>query len=144
MQLHYVVTLLRSKRSDGLDHLFEGSYGRESRLLSQMASQYYQRVVKSSNLKVASSDVAALQTTAERTPDGKFFIVNGYKKWVTNGMYADNIITAVRTGPQGGKGITMLVIDPRTKGVTRTKMSNTGSSASGKLTRSTSPSTLTK
>lgn len=29
----------------------------------------------------AGSDVAALCTTAERTPDGKHFIVNGTKKW---------------------------------------------------------------
>jgi len=28
----------------------------------------------------AGSDVAGIQTTAERTPDGKFFIVNGTKK----------------------------------------------------------------
>ena len=29
----------------------------------------------------AGSDVAGIQTTAERSPDGKFFIVNGTKKW---------------------------------------------------------------
>ena len=28
----------------------------------------------------AGSDVAGLQTTAEKTPDGKFWIVNGTKK----------------------------------------------------------------
>jgi alkylation response protein AidB-like acyl-CoA dehydrogenase len=29
----------------------------------------------------AGSDVAGLQTTATLTDDGKFFIVNGHKKW---------------------------------------------------------------
>jgi acyl-CoA dehydrogenase len=27
------------------------------------------------------SDVANLSTTAEKTPDGKFYVVNGTKKW---------------------------------------------------------------
>jgi alkylation response protein AidB-like acyl-CoA dehydrogenase len=30
----------------------------------------------------AGSDVAGLTTTAVKTPDGKFYIVNGEKKWV--------------------------------------------------------------
>merc|ERR1719174_883457 len=29
------------------------------------------------------SDVAGMLTTAEKTPDGKFYIVNGTKKWIT-------------------------------------------------------------
>lgn len=33
----------------------------------------------------AGSDVANIQTTATRTPDGKHFIVNGVKKWITTG-----------------------------------------------------------
>jgi len=31
----------------------------------------------------AGSDVAGLTTTAVKTPDGKFYIVNGEKKWVS-------------------------------------------------------------
>lgn len=31
------------------------------------------------------SDVANIRTTAKRTPDGKYFIVNGVKKWITTG-----------------------------------------------------------
>lgn len=34
----------------------------------------------------AGSDVAGLKTTAVKTPDGKFWIVNGTKKWITNGV----------------------------------------------------------
>ncbi len=30
--------------------------------------------------------------------------VNGVKKWITEGAYADYFVTAVRTGGPGGKG----------------------------------------
>jgi len=59
----------------------------------------------------AGSDVAALKCTAQKTPDGKFYIVNGIKKWITEGMYADYFVTAVRTGGQGAGGISMLLIE---------------------------------
>lgn len=55
----------------------------------------------------AGSDVANIRTTAKRTPDGKYFIVNGVKKWITNGTFADYFSVAVRTE----KGITMLFIE---------------------------------
>jgi len=51
------------------------------------------------------SDVANIQTTARKTPDGKFYIVNGEKKWITNGVWADFFTTAVRTGGPGFGGI---------------------------------------
>lgn len=35
----------------------------------------------------AGSDVARIRTTAKRTPCGKFFIINGVKKWITTGIY---------------------------------------------------------
>merc|ERR1719437_287304 len=57
----------------------------------------------------AGSDVAGMLTTATKTPDGKHYIVNGVKKWITNGMFADYFVTAVRTG-QGRNGISMLFI----------------------------------
>jgi alkylation response protein AidB-like acyl-CoA dehydrogenase len=55
----------------------------------------------------AGSDVASificlliidLKTEAKKTPDGKFYIVNGEKKWITNGVFADYFTVAVRTG----------------------------------------------
>ncbi|CDS04548.1 hypothetical protein LRAMOSA07195 [Lichtheimia ramosa] len=55
----------------------------------------------------AGSDVANLQTTATRTPDGKHFIVNGVKKWITTGCWADYFSVAVRTE----KGLSMLLIE---------------------------------
>ncbi len=35
----------------------------------------------------AGSDVANLRCTAKKTADGKHFIVNGEKKWITNGVW---------------------------------------------------------
>jgi acyl-CoA dehydrogenase len=37
----------------------------------------------------AGSDVSAIRTTAVKTADGKAYIVNGEKKWITGGMMAD-------------------------------------------------------
>lgn len=37
----------------------------------------------------AGSDVFGLQTTATKTEDGKHWIINGSKKWITNGVFAD-------------------------------------------------------
>lgn len=46
----------------------------------------------------AGSDVAGIRTTAEKTKDGKHYIVNGTKKWITNGMFCDYFVTGVKTG----------------------------------------------
>jgi hypothetical protein len=37
----------------------------------------------------AGSDVAGIRTTATKTPDGKHYLINGTKKWITNGMFSD-------------------------------------------------------
>lgn len=34
----------------------------------------------------AGSDVQGLKTTAKKTEDGKYWIINGTKKWITNGV----------------------------------------------------------
>src|SRR4051794_41340370 len=48
------------------------------------------------------SDVANLRTTARQ--EGGFYIVNGEKTFITSGMRADYITTAVRTGGPGPGG----------------------------------------
>ncbi|KAK0273843.1 hypothetical protein LTR35_011969 [Friedmanniomyces endolithicus] len=47
------------------------------------------------------SDVANIQTTAIKSPDGKFYTVNGWKKWITGAPWATCMTTAVRTGGAG-------------------------------------------
>lgn len=64
----------------------------------------------------AGSDVRNITTTAEKTADGKHYIVNGEKKWITNGMFSDYFMTTVRTGGEGAEGISMLLI-PRSDGL---------------------------
>ncbi|KAI5479309.1 acyl-CoA dehydrogenase NM domain-like protein [Pseudohyphozyma bogoriensis] len=77
------------------------------------------------------SDVAGLRTTARKTSDGKHYVVNGSKKWITNAITADYMTTAVRTGGAGPGGVSVLVIPLDAKGVTRRKIENTGVNASG-------------
>lgn len=55
----------------------------------------------------AGSDVAGLRTTATKTPDGKYYIVNGTKKWITNGVFSDYFVTGVKTD----KGLSVLLIE---------------------------------
>ena len=49
---------------------------------------------------------------------GKFYIVNGSKKFITNGCNADYFTTAVRTSKDSGfKGISLLVIERNSEGI---------------------------
>ncbi len=64
---------------------------------------------------VAGSDVASLRTRAEKNGDG--WIVNGAKTFITNGVRADFMVTACRTGENGGHdGISFLIIDTSSPG----------------------------
>ncbi|KAH7141641.1 acyl-CoA dehydrogenase/oxidase [Dactylonectria macrodidyma] len=78
------------------------------------------------------SDVANIETTAVRTDDGKQFIVNGSKKWISNGIWADYATTAVRTGGPGPGGLSLLVIPLKhTPGVSCRMMEISGGSIGG-------------
>lgn len=65
------------------------------------------------------SDVAALRTTARR--DGDHYVVNGAKTFITSGVRADFVTTAVRTGEGGYGGISLLVVEKGTPGFTVTR-----------------------
>ncbi|WP_280299231.1 acyl-CoA dehydrogenase family protein [Nocardia abscessus] len=62
------------------------------------------------------SDVGHLTTTARR--DGDHYIVNGAKTYITSGVRADFVVTAVRTGGPGSGGISLLIVDKDTPGFT--------------------------
>ncbi len=70
------------------------------------------------------SDVARLRTTAVR--DGDHYLVNGSKTFITSGVRADFLTTAVRTGEDGLNGVSILVIDGDTEGMTRTPLKKMG------------------
>merc|ERR1711916_143623 len=75
------------------------------------------------------SDVASIQTTAVKSPDGTHYIVNGANKWITNGTFAKWFVTAVKTG-SGRGGISLLLIE-RTEGVETEVIKTSYSSAAG-------------
>ena len=63
------------------------------------------------------SDLAGIATSAVR--DGDTYIVNGSKTFITNGINADLVITAVRTSESRHGGITLLVLERGMEGFTR-------------------------
>jgi alkylation response protein AidB-like acyl-CoA dehydrogenase len=64
------------------------------------------------------SDLASMTTTAIR--DGDTYVVNGSKTFITNGINADLIITAVKTDPsQKHKGMSLLVLERGMEGFER-------------------------
>ncbi len=70
------------------------------------------------------SDVARLRTTARRDPAahdgpaGPDYVVDGGKTFITSGVRADFVTTAVRTGGPGHAGISLLVVEAGTPGLT--------------------------
>lgn len=67
------------------------------------------------------SDVARLQTRARR--DGGHYVVSGSKTFISGGMRADWFTTAVRTGGEGARGLSVLLIPATLPGVSRTALS---------------------
>jgi alkylation response protein AidB-like acyl-CoA dehydrogenase len=64
------------------------------------------------------SDLASMGTTAKR--DGDDYIVNGAKTFITNGINADLVITAVKTDPtQRHRGMSLMVIERGAPGFER-------------------------
>jgi len=58
----------------------------------------------------AGSDVAAIRTFARRVDGG--YVVNGSKTFITNGVRADFVVTAVKTTEAGGHhGISFLIVE---------------------------------
>jgi acyl-CoA dehydrogenase len=80
----------------------------------------------------AGSDVANVETTARKSKDGKSWIVNGSKKWITNGIWSDVTTMTVRTGGKGPGGLSLLIVPLKnTKGVEMRRLNVTGSKTGG-------------
>ncbi|MEI7715063.1 MAG: acyl-CoA dehydrogenase family protein [Mycobacterium sp.] len=64
------------------------------------------------------SDVGHLRTSAEfvRGDGAGYYVVNGAKTYITSGVRADFVVTAVRTGGPGAAGVSLLVIEKGTPG----------------------------
>jgi acyl-CoA dehydrogenase len=60
------------------------------------------------------SDVAGIRTAATR--DGDEYVINGAKTYITSGVRADFVVTAVRTGDAGAHGLSLIVVEKGTPG----------------------------
>jgi alkylation response protein AidB-like acyl-CoA dehydrogenase len=64
------------------------------------------------------SDLASMTTSARR--DGDHYVVNGSKTFITNGINADLVITAVKTDPsERHRGMSLVVLERGTEGFER-------------------------
>ncbi|UFM63877.1 acyl-CoA dehydrogenase family protein [Paracoccus sp. MA] len=61
------------------------------------------------------SDAAALRTRAERVPGG--WKLNGTKAFISGGSYSDCYLVMVRTGQDGPRGISTMVVEAGTPGL---------------------------
>ena len=66
----------------------------------------------------AGSDVQGLRTTARRAGNG--WVLNGSKRFITNGVHGDLYVVAARTDPSAkpSRGMSMFLVERRTPGVT--------------------------
>ena len=62
------------------------------------------------------SDVAGIRTTAKL--DGNDYVLDGAKTYITSGVRADFVVTAVRTGDRGAHGLSLVVVEKGTPGFT--------------------------
>ncbi|HEX2086225.1 MAG TPA: acyl-CoA dehydrogenase family protein [Solirubrobacteraceae bacterium] len=80
----------------------------------------------------AGSDVAGIRTQARRVDGG--YVVNGEKTYITNGVRADFVVTAVKTTDEGGHhGLSFLIVD-RGEGMTSSALEKMGWHASDTAT----------
>lgn len=67
------------------------------------------------------SDALSAKTTAKLSDDGNYYILNGQKMWITNGGFADILITFAQVD---GNKFTCFIIDTNSPGFTRGKEEN--------------------
>jgi len=68
------------------------------------------------------SDAANMRTRAVLSDDGKHYVINGKKSWITSGPVADFIMLFAMTDPAAGaQGVTAFMIDTRQPGFIRGK-----------------------
>lgn len=66
----------------------------------------------------AGSDLAAIKTKAVR--DGDYYVINGQKTFITNGMFADVIVLACKMdSPNASRGISLIVVETDAPGFSR-------------------------
>lgn len=71
------------------------------------------------------SDAAGIRTRAVR--DGDDYVITGQKVYITNAHQADYLVVTAKTNPEGGhRGISLLIVDTRSPGLTIRPMNPMG------------------
>ena len=66
------------------------------------------------------SDAAALSTTAKK--DGDYYILNGTKAFISGATLSDIYLTMVRTGDKSANGISCIIVDKNSEGLSFGKL----------------------
>ncbi len=88
--------------------LHYGSEAQKQRWLPKMATGEFITAIAMTEPGTG-SDLQAIRTTARR--DGDAYVLDGQKTFITNGGNANLIIVACRTGGEGSKGMSLLVVE---------------------------------
>ena len=108
--------------------LFFGNEEQKQRYLPRLASVELLAAYALTE-PLAGSDALAVRTRADLSADGKYYVLNGQKMWITNGGAADLFTVFAKVG---GEEFTAFLVERRFPGVTsgaeEHKMGNKGSS----------------
>ena len=88
--------------------LHYGSEEQKQRWLPKMATGEFITAIAMTEPGTG-SDLQAIRTSARR--DGEHYVLNGQKTFITNGGNANLIIVACKTGGEGAKGMSLLVVE---------------------------------
>src|SRR3954470_13006556 len=92
-----------------------GSEQQKARYVPEITSGRFEAASFGLSESHAGSDAAALRTSARR--DGKGWVLNGSKQWITSGDRAGVIVVWARTGEQGAKGISCFLVEGGASGL---------------------------
>jgi alkylation response protein AidB-like acyl-CoA dehydrogenase len=109
-----------SINSMALPPLIAGGHPDLKKLVVEPVVRGYKNICLAISEPGAGSDVGNIQTSARK--EGDYYIVNGAKKWITGGLFADYFTMAVRTGKPGMGGISLLLVDRNSPGIDIRKM----------------------
>jgi len=99
--------------------LHQGTEAQKKKWLPKMAAGEVISAIAMSE-PGAGCDLQAIKTTAIK--DGKNYIVNGSKTFITNGYMSDLVVVVVKTDPKAeAKGISLLLMEPGMEGFTKGK-----------------------
>lgn len=77
----------------------------------------------------AGSDAANIQTRARK--EGDYYIINGSKTFITNGIYGHFVVLVTKTNPEAGAaGVSLILVDLDSPGITKNKLKKLGWHAS--------------